>query len=157
MHDGPLIDIQQPITVCKASAGTGKTYTLAAYYVGLLLSGEDYRSILAITFTNKATAEMSERIIAYLYGISQGREKAFLERARKFMLRDNNAPDELLAKRAGECFKKMLLDYDNVQVQTIDSFLQTLLSGLASLLQMSAGLTPNWISIMSSGRLWISC
>ena len=140
MHDSPLIDIQHPITVCKASAGTGKTYTLAAYYVGLLLSGEDYRSILAITFTNKATAEMSERIIAYLYGISQGREQAFLERARRFMLRDNNAPDELLAKRAGECFKKMLLDYDNVQVQTIDSFLQTLLSGLASLLQMSAGL-----------------
>jgi len=140
MHDSPLIDIQHPITVCKASAGTGKTYTLAAYYVGLLLSGEDYRSILAITFTNKATAEMSERIIAYLYGISQGREQAFLERARRFMLRDNNAPDELLAERAGECFKKMLLDYDNVQVQTIDSFLQTLLSGLASLLQMSAGL-----------------
>ena len=57
-----LIDIERPVTICRASAGTGKTYTLAAYYVGLLLSGEDYRSILAITFTNKATAEMSERI-----------------------------------------------------------------------------------------------
>ena len=53
---GSLIDIRRPVTVCRASAGTGKTYTLAAYYVGLLLSGEDYRSILAITFTNKATA-----------------------------------------------------------------------------------------------------
>lgn len=71
------IDIKRPITICRASAGTGKTYTLAAYYVGLLLSGEDYRSILAITFTNKATAEMSERIIGYLHSIAQGQESDF--------------------------------------------------------------------------------
>ena len=126
-----MIDLYRPLNVCRASAGTGKTYTLAAYYVGLLLSGEDYRSILAITFTNKATAEMSERIIAYLYAISQGKEEAFLDRARQFMIRDAQAPKELLAQRAGESFKRMLLDYDNVHVMTIDSFLQMLLSGLA--------------------------
>ena len=136
-----LIDIHKPITVCKASAGTGKTYTLAAYYVGLILSGEDYRSILAITFTNKATAEMSERIIGYLYSISQGEEQAFLARARQFMLRDADAPDTFLQRRAGEAFQRMLLDYDNVQVMTIDSFLQSLLGGLAGVLRMSAGLT----------------
>lgn len=136
----PLIDIHKPVTICRASAGTGKTYTLAAYYVGLLLSGEDYRSILAITFTNKATAEMSERILAYLYGISQGRERAFLSYARRFMIRDTQASDGELERRAGDCFRRMLLDYDNVQVQTIDSFLQTLLNGLAGVLRMSAGL-----------------
>ena len=48
-----LIDIRHPLNVCRASAGTGKTFTLAAYYVGLLLSGESYRSILAVTFTKK--------------------------------------------------------------------------------------------------------
>ena len=136
-----LIDIHKPVTVCKASAGTGKTYTLAAYYVGLLLSNEDYRSILAITFTNKATAEMSERIISYLYGISQGEQTAFLARARQFMLRDTDAPDAVLRQRAGTCFKRMLLDYDNVQIMTIDSFLQTLLTGLAGVLKVSAGLS----------------
>ena len=136
-----LIDIRRPVTVCRASAGTGKTYTLAAYYVGLLLSGEDYRSILAITFTNKATAEMSERIIGYLHEIAEGGEKDFLSYARKFMIRDQGAPDEVLFGLAGECFEKMLLDYDNVQIQTIDSFLQTLLSGLAGVLKMSAGLS----------------
>ena len=152
-----LIDIRRPVTVCRASAGTGKTYTLAAYYVGLLLSGEDYRSILAITFTNKATAEMSERIIGYLHeiakggaegaasggakGVVSGGAKDFLSYARKFMIRDQGAPDEVLCRRAGECFEKMLLDYDNVQIQTIDSFLQTLLSGLAGVLKMSAGLS----------------
>ena len=136
-----MIDVLHPLNICRASAGTGKTYTLAAYYVGLLLSGEDYRSILAITFTNKATAEMSERILGYLYGISQGTEPAFLLRARDFMVRNKNASDTELAHRAGECFSKMLLDYDNVQVMTIDSFLQTLLSGLAGMLQMSAGVS----------------
>ena len=45
---------------------------------------------------------MRERIVGYLYQISQGGEKAFLERARQFMLRDNNAPDALLEQRAGE-------------------------------------------------------
>jgi ATP-dependent exoDNAse (exonuclease V) beta subunit len=129
------------LNICRASAGTGKTYTLAAYYVGLLLSGEDYRSILAITFTNKATAEMSERILGYLYGISQGTERAFLLRARAFMVRDAQASDAELGRRAGECFRKMLLDYDNVQVMTIDSFLQTLLAGLAGVLQVNAGLS----------------
>ena len=133
-----LIDIKQPVTICRASAGTGKTYTLAAYYVGLLLSGEDYRSILAITFTNKATAEMSERILGFLHGIAEGGEDAFLTYARSFMIRDNNADEALLRRRAGECFSKMLLDYDNVQIQTIDSFLQTLLSGLASILHTTA-------------------
>ena len=92
----PLIDVHTPVTICRASAGTGKTYTLAAYYVALLLSGEDYRSILAITFTNKATAEMSERIIRYLHGIAQGEQKDFLARARQFMLRDYDAPDAVL-------------------------------------------------------------
>jgi len=135
-----LINVHQPVTICRASAGTGKTYTLAAYYVGLLLSGEDYRSILAITFTNKATAEMSERILGYLHAISQGGERLFLQRARQFMLRDSQLPDSELEKRADICFRKMLLDFDNMRVQTIDSFLQTLLAGLAGVLRMSAGL-----------------
>ena len=146
---GSPIDLHKPLNVCRASAGTGKTFTLAAYYVGLLLSGVDYRSILAITFTNKATAEMRERIMGYLYAISQGGEQGFLERAKEFMISSEYkvvsgeyrvVSDEVLRERAGECFNAMLLDYDNVQVQTIDSFLQTLLSGLASILKLDVGL-----------------
>lgn len=140
MKDERLIDIARPVTVCKASAGTGKTYTLAAYYIGLLLSGEDFRAILAITFTNKATAEMSERILTYLHAIAQGDEQDFLDYAKRFMLASaSRCSDEQLRERAGKCFKNMLADFDNVQIQTIDSFLQTLFSGLACLLRQNAG------------------
>ena len=128
------IDMHHPVTVCKASAGTGKTFTLAAYYIGLLMSGEDYRSILAITFTNKATAEMSERILKNLYEIWHGTVDAnFVEAVQSFMFRNRDKDEAWMQARAEWCFKQMLVDFDNVKIQTIDSFLQTLLSGLAGI------------------------
>ena len=58
------------LLVYKASAGSGKTFTLAVEYIKLLIKNPyAYRSILAVTFTNKATTEMKERILGQLYGI----------------------------------------------------------------------------------------
>lgn len=148
------IDIQHPFNVCRASAGTGKTFTLAAYYVGLLLSGVSYRNILAVTFTNKATDEMKSRILSYLYAIAENdrSQQAFFEKAKSFMISksqslDKELPkyaqlsDEQLRERAKECFRQMLSDYDNVCVSTIDSFLQTLLAGMTQLLGKGVGYT----------------
>ena len=53
------------LEILKASAGSGKTYRLARKYIALLLESNDrhaYRHILAVTFTNKATDEMKNRI-----------------------------------------------------------------------------------------------
>lgn len=50
----------------KASAGSGKTFTLSLRYVNLLLHGVDPGRILCITFTNKATNEMYRRILSLL-------------------------------------------------------------------------------------------
>ena len=60
------------LTVYKASAGAGKTFTLTIHYLKLLLlarEGGEYAHILGVTFTNKATAEMKDRILSQLYGI----------------------------------------------------------------------------------------
>ena len=71
------------LLVYKASAGSGKTFTLAVEYIKLLiLNPRAYRQILAVTFTNKATAEMKERILSQLYGIQTGDKgsEAYLNR-----------------------------------------------------------------------------
>ena len=58
------------LTVYTASAGSGKTFTLAVEYFKLLIKDPyNYRKILAVTFTNKATEEMKMRILSQLYGI----------------------------------------------------------------------------------------
>ena len=58
------------LKIMKASAGSGKTYSLARTYISLLLRSQDryaYRHVLAVTFTNKATDEMKSRILKELH------------------------------------------------------------------------------------------
>ncbi len=51
------------LVIYKASAGSGKTFTLAANYIShLLVNTEAYRHLLAVTFTNKATGEMKASV-----------------------------------------------------------------------------------------------
>ena len=127
--------------VCQASAGSGKTYTLAATYVALLLSGESYRTILAVTFTNKATAEMKDRILLFLDNIARNigaDADAALATVRSYMTRDREADSAVLRRRAADCYRRMLEDYDNIHISTIDTFLMQLLSGLGQMLDDSS-------------------
>ena len=58
MNDDMMTLIRQPAKVYKTSAGSGKTFTLAIEYIKLLIHDPYcYRSILAVTFTNKATED----------------------------------------------------------------------------------------------------
>lgn len=50
----------------EASAGSGKTFMLVVRYLSLLFQGADASKILALTFTNKAASEMSQRIVETL-------------------------------------------------------------------------------------------
>ena len=76
------------LLVYKASAGSGKTFTLAVEYIKLLiLNPRAYRQILAVTFTNKATAEMKERILSQLYGIQIGNTGSGGSRSRLYVAR----------------------------------------------------------------------
>ena len=67
------MDNASELFVYKASAGSGKTFTLAVEYIKLLIANPTaYRNILAVIFTNKATTEMKERILGQLFGIAMG-------------------------------------------------------------------------------------
>ena len=113
----------KPLTVYKASAGSGKTFTLAVEYIKLLVKNPtSYRNILAVTFTNKATEEMKMRILSQLYGISQGLadSDSYLQRLRE----ETEMSDEMIRKRAGEALYQLLHNYNYFRVETIDSFFQ---------------------------------
>ena len=60
-------------SVYKSSAGSGKTYTLVKEYLKIiLLNPNDFRAVLAVTFTNKAANEMKERVISNLKILKNG-------------------------------------------------------------------------------------
>ena len=60
------ITSEAPLTVVGAGAGTGKTWTLAWRFVWTVLTREDVRHMLTLTFTEKAASEMRRRIAALL-------------------------------------------------------------------------------------------
>ncbi len=132
---------QKTLTVCRASAGTGKTYTLAARYIALLMDEDSnylYRNILAVTFTNKATAEMKQRILSYLYLIAEGKDNGFLKSVKGYMTKNKAKNDDWFRDKARCVYHNILEDYDNMRVVTIDSFLQTLVSGMAQAVGIGA-------------------
>lgn len=133
------------LVVYKASAGSGKTFTLAVSYIKLLIQNpRAYREILAVTFTNKATAEMKERIISQLYGIwKQDKDSQPYLNVIKEQL-DCEKPGEYttsdIEQRCGKALLLMLHDYNHFKVTTIDSFFQSVMRNLARELELSPNL-----------------
>ncbi|MBP5477672.1 MAG: UvrD-helicase domain-containing protein [Paludibacteraceae bacterium] len=137
-----------PMTVYKASAGSGKTFTLAAQYISIVLYDawkyNNYRSfenIVAMTFTVKATKEMKDRILSYLYDLGQGRQdQSFIGFKTKLgellRLKDDSidimAPgaQNKLQTCAREILSAILRNYARFNVTTIDSFFQSVLQGV---------------------------
>lgn len=119
-----------PLTVYKASAGSGKTFRLAVEYIKLLVDNpHNYRTILAVTFTNKATEEMKMRILGQLYGI--WKELSDSDAYLHIVSCETGLPTQVVRERAGVALRLLLHHYSYFRIETIDSFFQTVLRNLA--------------------------
>lgn len=132
------------LLVYKASAGSGKTFTLAVEYIKqLLLNPRAYRQILAVTFTNKATGEMKERILQQLYGLYKGEPASdvYLKRLMDDLETQGKPADEIsIRQQAGVALQYILHDYNRFRVETIDSFFQSVMRNLARELELAPNL-----------------
>ncbi len=150
------------IQIYKASAGSGKTYTLVYEYIKYLfkmqlcetqdvrhetrdtrcemrdvLTLNLHRGILAVTFTNKATAEMKERIVKALYELSRGEKGDYVEKLRSDLPALKEVNDEVIAKMAERFLIDILQDYTQFRVSTIDGFFQQIVRSFARELNLN--------------------
>ncbi|HJP68564.1 MAG TPA: UvrD-helicase domain-containing protein, partial [Sphingomicrobium sp.] len=122
----------------SASAGTGKTQVLTARVLRLLLNGARPETILCLTFTKAAAAEMSNRIGARL--------------ARWVRLKDSELGTDLInlgesndpktRQRARQLFAKVLDCPGGLKILTIHSFAQSLLAAFPAEAGIVAGFDP---------------
>ena len=137
------------ILINKASAGSGKTYTLVKEYLIMLLGkkteggnyildkhpNDNHRYILAITFTNKATEEMKSRIVETLDVLASNPDESPYITDLTTML---GASKDDISKSAGIAERQMLEDYTNFKVCTIDTFFQKILRTFAYEVNLSS-------------------
>lgn len=129
----------KPLTVYKASAGSGKTFTLATEYIKLVVENpQSYRNILAVTFTNKATEEMKMRILSQLYGI--WKQLPDSEKYLQVICEKTGLDEAFVSERAGMALSNLLHNYNYFRVETIDTFFQRVLRNLARELDLTANL-----------------
>ncbi len=106
--------------ILKASAGTGKTYRLSLEYIASLVQGIDFKDILVMTFTKKATGEIKERILEFLRGICTDEEKR--EEIEKNLQKIYGDSFILEVPKVKKLYKNIVENKDKLKIYTIDSF-----------------------------------
>ncbi|MDR2130214.1 MAG: UvrD-helicase domain-containing protein [Odoribacteraceae bacterium] len=132
------------LKIYKASAGSGKTFALTMEFFKIVFaSPREYRHVLAVTFTNKATGEMKSRVVNELHKLARGEASSY-----KRELADSlHLSDEQLRERANALQTAILHDYGRFSVTTIDRFFQRLLKGFTREL----GVFPGYNVELDSG------
>ncbi|MDR0507560.1 MAG: UvrD-helicase domain-containing protein [Dysgonamonadaceae bacterium] len=125
------------LKIYKASAGSGKTYTLALEYIKELLASpvtDNYKHILAVTFTKDATGEMKSRILAELYGLAFNTidSQGFMSDVQK-QISEKGAEisEKTIRNKSKQMLNSILHNYSYLNITTIDSFFQKALRNLA--------------------------
>lgn len=139
------------LQIYRASAGAGKTYTLVKLFIANALrdtqafpdeppipfSPYAFSHTLCVTFTQKATAEMKERIISKLYDLAYKRDPQL----EADLCHETGLPPEALSQRARQTLRTLLQHYTLLSVSTIDSFIQQMVSTLVWELQLGTDFT----------------
>jgi ATP-dependent exoDNAse (exonuclease V) beta subunit len=134
-----MVNKKRPLTVYKASAGSGKTFTLATEYIRLLVENpQSYRNILAVTFTNKATEEMKMRILSQLYGI--WKELPESDNYLANIQERTGLEPRIIRERSGMALSNLTHNYNYFRVETIDTFFQSVLRNMARELDLTTNL-----------------
>ncbi len=128
--------------VFSASAGSGKTFRLVLEYIKLLLSHDSdqyFQHVLAITFTNKATAEMKSRVLRYLKALAHGpmdeTEKTLLGK----LLEDPDIgmDEQAIREKCAKVLHHILHQYSDFSITTIDKFSHKIIRSFARELRLS--------------------
>ncbi len=126
----------KPFLAYSASAGSGKTFALSVRYISLLFMGESPSSILAATFTNKAAAEMRQRVVDSLRELADENNKPFTD---AICVQTGLSREELLLKQP-EVLARFLAS--SSYIVTLDSFFSSILRSAS----LEIGLEPDFVT-----------
>lgn len=129
---------EKNFVVYRSGAGSGKTFTLVKEYLRLALADEKklrytYRRILAITFTNKAAAEMKSRVVTALHELASDPDSSKMG---KLLASELSISPEELARRSSIVLSHLLHNYSDFAIGTIDSFTHRLVRTFAQELNL---------------------
>lgn len=126
-----------PLEIYKASAGSGKTFQIVREYLKLVFRRPAaYKNILAVTFTNKATAEMKDRILKELYVLSSGQTSGHLDD----LVKTTSLTEAEIRHNAKNILKHILHDYSRFSISTIDSLFQRVIRAFSKEMHLN----PNY-------------
>ena len=144
--EAPEFDVCGPlpsgVTVLEASAGTGKTYAIAALTARYVAEGIPLDQLLLVTFTRMATSELRERVREQLGAAAQALDRATAgaplgSTDPVIRLLSDGSPDEVAGRR--DYLARAVSDFDAATIATTHGFCQEVLSGLG----VAADLDPS--------------
>ena len=138
--------------IYHSSAGSGKTYTLSLSFIALALQDNNfgynnyYRRILAVTFTNKAAAEMKERVLKYLNALSLKKD---VDGILNWLLENTQLDKDEIFNRSKVIHMHILHNYSDLAISTIDKFTYKIVKTFA----LDLGLSQNFELEMDNRKI----
>lgn len=119
---------KETFSIYRSSAGSGKTHQLAIEFIALAIKNPTlFNKILAVTFTNKATKEMKERILTFLLKLANQEDAELLYQ----LAQKTDLSDKIIANNAQIVVGKILHQYSQFSISTIDAFFQKIVKSFA--------------------------